>query len=261
MANIRVRELAKELEISNKELLDFLEKEGEAGLTAASGVKEEFVKKVHAWAKRKNAPAPDAKKEAPVKAETAKAESAKAESAKAEAPAKQKKKVSVVFNGPKGQRRPQRPGEDARGNRPARPGQERRPGGMRPEDGNRPIRPGMDPENRPVSKRLMQAKEEERRRALEAQKAEQEEQKRETVAPVRENAENTSATEAPVRTREQGGDARALRSLRPGGVLPRNRAAKRRRRPEAQLRQKSRRAGNQGPFQGRLRPSSGGDPR
>ncbi len=134
MAKIRVYELAKQLGIQSKDIVEFLAANGVADKTQSSGLDENHVEMVQK--KFKKAPAPE-KKEQPVNHEAPqKEEKAQAEGQK-ERP-KKKSSISAVYNA-QYSRQP-RPRKD--GDRPSRPGD--RPARPR-RDGERPSRPGDRP--------------------------------------------------------------------------------------------------------------------
>ena len=148
MAKMRVHELAKELNIESKNIVEYLSTTEYAVKTAASGIEDaaqELVRKQFG-------------KTAPAKAETPKAEVTKTEAPKTEAqkadakPAtegetkerpKKKSSITAVFNAQYSKQQPQR--------RPGQPGQQKsgnvyRAGGERPSD--RPVRNERDDRNR-----------------------------------------------------------------------------------------------------------------
>ena len=155
---MRVHELSKELNITNKELVELLavnNSEIKSHMSSVSEQEAEYARKHFKKASEpvKEAPKAETPKTEAAKTETPKAEepkekASKAEEPKAEAP---KKRISAVFNpqysGRKEVREQRRPGE-----RPARP--EGRPGErpVRPEGrpGERPVRPEGRPGERPV---------------------------------------------------------------------------------------------------------------
>ena len=94
---MRIRELAKEIEVDNKDIIDVLESAGISGKTAASSVDDTQAEMVRAKLLKKAAPAPKA--EAP-KAEAPKAEAPKpaaAPKAPAASEAPKKKKPNIIF--------------------------------------------------------------------------------------------------------------------------------------------------------------------
>ena len=147
MAKVKVHEIAKELNIQSKEVLQFLRDEKNIEIKShMSSIEDDVISMVRSKFGKAEAP----KVEAP-KVEASKAESPKVEDKKEEVPVRPKKKASMTavynpqYSKQPGQRRP-RP----QGDRPARPQGDRpaRPQGDRPQ-GDRPIRP------RPLSERTM----------------------------------------------------------------------------------------------------------
>ena len=139
MAKMRVYELAKELGIENKQMLEFLNTKGFAVTSASSGVEEDAQNLARGKFGRK--------------AEAPKAEAPKAEAPKAEQPKKDEKTEPAATDGQKGADRPKKKSSitavfnaqySKQGNR--RPGQ----GGNRPQGGNN--RPGQGG-NRPQENR------------------------------------------------------------------------------------------------------------
>ena len=154
MAKQKIHELAKELNKSSKEILDYLNKNGVEVKSHMSSIEDTQIDMV--------------KKEFAPKAEAPKVEAPKTEEAKTEE-APKKKKIVALYNAqnsrggvkpnpqkketerrprPEGERRP-RPQD---GERPARPETDRRP---RP-DGERPARPETDRRPRPEGERRPQ---------------------------------------------------------------------------------------------------------
>ena len=137
MAKMRVHELAKELDIESKSIVEFLKGTEHEVKSAQSGVEEaaqEMVRKN--FGKKVEAPDPAPKEEAP------KEEAPKTEAPKAEKPAgegdvkerpKKKSSIAAVFNPQYSKQQPQR--------RPGGPnGQQRKPG-ARPEGDRNAVRP------------------------------------------------------------------------------------------------------------------------
>ena len=159
MAKQKIHELAKELNKSSKEVMDFLNKNGVEVKSHMSSIEDTQIEMV--------------KKEFAPKAEAPKVEAPKAEEAKAEE-APKKKKIVALYNAQNSrggvkpnpqkketERRP-RPENDRRprpqeGERPARPEGERRPrpeGERRPRpEGERPVRPEGERRPRPEGER------------------------------------------------------------------------------------------------------------
>ncbi|MCR5054395.1 MAG: translation initiation factor IF-2 [Lachnospiraceae bacterium] len=127
MAKIRIHELAKELELSNNDVKDYVNSLGVEVKTASSGVEDDVADKVRAHfgkgAKKEEAPKAEAevkvsapeKKPAEKKPVEKRPEEKKPEDNKAEAPAKKKPSVTMVINrdnlGGSNKRRP-RPARD-----------------------------------------------------------------------------------------------------------------------------------------------------
>ena len=131
MAKIRVHELAKELEIGSKEIINYMIEKG-TELKAQSAVDEDHEKDIRShFGKKAKAPKP---------------ESAKTEETKTEAP--KKKNISVVFNSQNGKGRGGKPGQ----NRNGKPGQNKN--GQRDD---RRQQQSDQPRPKRVSKRLMEA--------------------------------------------------------------------------------------------------------
>ena len=216
MAKMKVHELAKELEIESKNIIEFLkgtEYEVKAAQSSVEDAAQDMVRKN--FGKKVEAP----KAEAP-KAEAPKAEAPKAEASKTEAKERPKKKASIaaVFNPQYSKQQPQR--------RPGGPnGQQRKPG-ARPEG----ERPGTRPENRgpkregapkqeqhtiirprPVGERAM--------RPISERTPNQDELMM-TSAPQKETAPvEAPKTEKPARNERPQGE-RPVRSERPQGERP-----------------------------------------
>ncbi len=146
MAKIRVHELAKELEIGSKEIINYMIEKG-TELKAQSAVDEEHEKDIRSHFGKKAPKAEAPKTEAP-KTEAAAADASKAEAPKAEAP--KKKNISVVFNSQNGKGRNGKPGQNRNGGRPGQGN------GRMQREGNRPQQ-GDQPRPKRVSKRLMEA--------------------------------------------------------------------------------------------------------
>ena len=219
MAKMRVHELAKELEIESKNIVEFLKGTEHEVKTAQSGIEDaaqEMVRKK--FGKKVEAPKAEAPKVEAPKAETPKAEAPKAEEPKtekkdgAERP-KKKSSITAVFNAQYSKQQPQR--------RPGGPnGQQRKPGarpeGERPanRDGRGPKRDGAPKQEqhtiirpRPVGERAM--------RPISERTPNQDELMM-TSAP---QTQKEQVQERPVRNEQPQGD-RPARNERPQGDRP-----------------------------------------
>ena len=230
MAKMRVHELAKELEIESKSIVEFLKgteyevKSAQSGVedVAQAIVRKNFGKKVETPAPKTETPAP--KTEAPAPKTEAPAPKAEAPAPKAEKPAaegevkerpKKKASIAAVFNPQYSKQQPQR--------RPGGPnGQQRRPGarpeGERRPQGDRPRREGAPKQEqhtiikpRPVGERAM--------RPISERTPNQDELVM-TSAPKKESAPvERPQNDRPVRSERPQGD-RPARSERPQGDRP-----------------------------------------
>ena len=141
MAKMKVHELAKELKIESKNIIEFLkgtEYEVKAAQSSVEDAAQDMVRKNFSKEAEVSAPKVEAPKTEAPKTEAPKAEAPKTEAPKTDAPERPKKKASIaaVFNPQYSKQQPQR--------RPVGPnGQQRRPG-VRPEG----ERNGVRPENR-----------------------------------------------------------------------------------------------------------------
>ena len=145
MAKMRVHELAKELEIESKSIVEFLKGTEYEVKSAQSGVEDAAQDMVRKNFGKQVAPAP--KTESP-KTESPKTEASKTETSKAETPKERPKKkssIAAVFNPQYSKQQPQR--------RPGTPnGQQRKPG-ARPEGERNGIRPdGRGPKHEATPK-------------------------------------------------------------------------------------------------------------
>ena len=212
MAKMRVHELAKELEIESKNIVEFLKGTEFEVKSAQSGVEDaaqDMVRKN--FGKKVETPAPAPKAEAP------KVEAPKAEGEAKERP-KKKASIAAVFNPQYSKQQPQR--------RPGGPnGQQRKPGarpdgervGARPQN-DRPRREGAPKQEqhtiikpRPVGERAM--------RPISERTPNQDELMM-TSAPQKENAPvEAPKAEKTVRNERPQGD-RPVRSERPQGDRP-----------------------------------------
>ena len=218
MAKMRVHELAKELEIESKNIVEFLKGTEYEVKSAQSGVEDaaqDMVRKN--FGKKTEAQAP--KVEVP-KAETPKAETPKTEAPKAEKPAvdgenkerpKKKASIAAVFNPQYSKQQPQRRPGGPNG-QPRKPGA--RPEGERRPDGRGPRRDGAQGQAqhtiikpRPVGERAM--------RPISERTPNQDELIM-TSAPQKSAAPQA---EKPVRSERPQGD-RPARSERPQGDRP-----------------------------------------
>jgi len=216
MAKMRVHELAKELEIESKSIVEFLKgteyevKSAQSGVedVAQAMVRKNFGKKVETPAPKTEAPAPKAEAPAP------KAEKPAAEGEVKERP-KKKASIAAVFNPQYSKQQPQR--------RPGGPnGQQRRPGarpeGERRPQGDRPRREGAPKQEqhtiikpRPVGERAM--------RPISERTPNQDELVM-TSAPKKETAPvERPQNERPARSERPQGE-RPVRSERPQGERP-----------------------------------------
>ncbi len=128
MAKIKVHELAKELELQSKDILNFLQEKGIEAKAAQSSLEEDAAALVrNSLGHKKAAPAPAVEKEAPAKAESTKPAEEKAqEETKSPEETKKKKKIIFVSNPQNSKMSGQRQGGQ-NGSRPA--------GGQRPNQG------------------------------------------------------------------------------------------------------------------------------
>ncbi len=128
MAKIKVHELAKELELQSKDILNFLQEKGIEAKAAQSSLEEDAAALVrNSLGHKKAAPAPAVEKEAPAKAENTKPAEEKAqEETKSPEETKKKKKIIFVSNPQNSKMSGQRQGGQ-NGQRPA--------GGQRPNQG------------------------------------------------------------------------------------------------------------------------------
>ena len=202
MAKMRVHELAKELDIESKSIVEFLKGTEHEVKSVQSGIEDAAQDMV-----RKNF---GKKVEAP-KAETPKTEAPKAEGEVKERP-KKKSSIAAVFNPQYSKQQPQR--------RPGGPNAQQKKPGARPE-GERPRREGAPKQEqhtiikpRPVGERAMRPISERtpNREELVVTSVPQKE-----VAPV--EAPKTEKTERPVRNDRPQGE-RPARNERPQGERP-----------------------------------------
>ena len=130
MAKIKVHELAKELELQSKDILNFLQEKGIEAKAAQSSLEEDAAALVrNSLGQKKAAAAPAVEKEAPVKAENTKpAEEKVQEETKSPEETKKKKKIIFVSN-PQNSKMPgqRQGGQNGQGQRNA--------GGQRPNQG------------------------------------------------------------------------------------------------------------------------------
>ena len=178
MAKMRVYELAKELGIENKQMLEFLNTKGFAVTSASSGVEEDAQNLARGkFGRRAEAPKEEAPKAEAPKAEQPKkdekTEPAATDGQKGADRPKKKSSITAVFNAQYSKQGNRRPGQG--GNRPQggnnRPGQ----GGNRPQE-NRQARPqtsGYDVRKafeRAINPEAAKAAEEAEKRAQEAKR-------------------------------------------------------------------------------------------
>ena len=213
MAKMRVHELAKELEIESKNIVEFLKGTSYEVKAAASSLEDEAQAMVRKeFGKKVEAPkAEEPKKDAP-KAETVKTEEKPVAEGEKERP-KKKSSITAVFNAQYSKQQPQR--------RPGGPnGQQRKPGarpeGERPanRDGRGPKREGAPKQEphtiirpRPVGERAM--------RPISERTQQVEEVVMTAPAPV----QKEQVQERPVRNERPQGD-RPNRNERPQGDRP-----------------------------------------
>lgn len=130
MAKIKVHELAKELELQSKDILNFLQEKGIEAKAAQSSLEEDAAALVrNSLGQKKAAAAPAVEKEAPAKAENTKPVEEKAqEETKSPEETKKKKKIIFVSN-PQNSKMPgqRQGGQNGQGQRNA--------GGQRPNQG------------------------------------------------------------------------------------------------------------------------------
>ena len=218
MAKMRVHELAKELEIESKNIVEFLKGTEYEVKSVQSGIEDAAQKMVREKFAKKSAPAP---KQEEVKTEAPKAEVPKAEGEVKERP-KKKASIAAVFN-PQYSKQPQR--------RPGGPnGQQRKPG-ARPDGNDRPRPENRGPRRegapkqeqhtiikpRPVGERAMRPISE-RTQQKEELVAASVAQPQQEVAPV-ERPQVTEKVEKPVRNERPQGE-RPARNERPQGDRP-----------------------------------------
>ena len=135
MAKIKVHELAKELELQSKDILNFLQEKGIEAKAAQSSLEEDAAALVrNSLGQKKATAAPAVEKEAPAKAENTKPVEEKAqEETKSPEETKKKKKIIFVSNPQNskmpGQRQGGQSGQSGQGQRNA--------GGQRPNQGGR----------------------------------------------------------------------------------------------------------------------------
>ncbi len=262
MAKTRIYDLAKKLNVENKEILAFLAEQGIEAKSASSSVEEDVAAKVEGkFAPKAEAPAP--------KAEKAEAPAPKAE----EAAADEKKPARKPRpEGAEGER-PRRPRpEGAEGERPARPkkksnitavfnsqyssnsgngGQQRRrpDGERRRPDGSRPAGPGGRVSIRPEGERRRPAQ---HTREVEEQARVEQERREAEQAALREAAERErAAAEAAKAPAAASAENRSERPHRPEGERPRREGDRPRREGENPRREGARPANREGRPDGR----------
>ena len=97
MAKIKVHELAKELELQSKDILNFLQEKGIEAKAAQSSLEEDAAALVrNSLGQKKAAAAPAVEKEAPAKAENTKPVEEKAQE-ETKSPEETKKKKKIIF--------------------------------------------------------------------------------------------------------------------------------------------------------------------
>ena len=135
MTKMRVHELAKELGIENKELIEILQKKNVEVKNHMSSLEDNVAEEI-----RREHSGNKVDKQEPKKEEEAKTDSVKAESADAKEAAPKKKNLAFVIR-PQNSRNSSRIQGSRPAQRPARPGQP----GARPAQGGRPGQPGPRP--------------------------------------------------------------------------------------------------------------------
>ena len=135
MTKMRVHELAKELGIENKELIEILQKKNVEVKNHMSSLEDSVAEEI-----RREHSGNKAAKQEPKKEEEAKADSVKTESADTKEAAPKKKNLAFVIR-PQNSRNSSRIQGSRPAQRPARPGQP----GTRPAQGGRPGQPGTRP--------------------------------------------------------------------------------------------------------------------